>query len=150
MFGHSRGTWVFPKLQGRQYYFPENFRCNLTFYVLSSLHHIFESGNCRGFLRLSPKLLSCLDVRIFGIRESVWASIVKPVHIMWWCGLKLHCSCYSIPFKLPKGRIFWSWILKNPTANVFIRTKKEKKKRNDAVLCLRSSLLKRDRCRRVV
>ena len=28
--------------------------------------------------------------------------------------------------------------------------KKKEKKRNDAVLCLRSSLLKRDRCRRVV
>ena len=25
-------TWVFSKLQGLQYYFPENFRCNLKFY----------------------------------------------------------------------------------------------------------------------
>ena len=32
LFGHPRGTWVFSKLQGLQYYFSENFRCNLTFY----------------------------------------------------------------------------------------------------------------------
>ena len=36
------------KLQGLQYYFPENFRCNLTYYEGenfsdSSLYHIFES-----------------------------------------------------------------------------------------------------------
>ena len=32
LFGHTRGTLVFSKLQGLQYYFPENFSCNLTFY----------------------------------------------------------------------------------------------------------------------
>ena len=30
--GHPRATWVFSKLSGLQYYFPENFRCNLKFY----------------------------------------------------------------------------------------------------------------------
>ena len=40
------------KLQGLQYYFPENFRCNLTYYESgdfynSSLHHLFESENFR-------------------------------------------------------------------------------------------------------
>ena len=43
---------VFAKLQGLQYYFPENFRSNLTFYKSenfsdSSLHHILESENFR-------------------------------------------------------------------------------------------------------
>ena len=52
LFGHPRRTWVFSKLQGLQYYFPENFRCNLTFYEsenfsYSSLHHVFESENFR-------------------------------------------------------------------------------------------------------
>ena len=42
------GTWVFSKLQGLQYYFSENFRCNLKFYESenfsdSSLHRSFES-----------------------------------------------------------------------------------------------------------
>ena len=46
------GTWVFPKLQGLQYYFSEKFRCNLAHYEKekffdSSLHHIFESENLR-------------------------------------------------------------------------------------------------------
>ena len=40
------------KLQGLQYYFSENFRCNLTYsesenFSDSSLHHIFESENFR-------------------------------------------------------------------------------------------------------
>ena len=39
-------------IQGLRYYFPENFRCNLTYYESenfsdSSLHHIFESENFR-------------------------------------------------------------------------------------------------------
>ena len=39
-------------LQGLHYYFPENFRCNLTYYEIenvsdSSLNHIFESENFR-------------------------------------------------------------------------------------------------------
>ena len=32
LFGHPRETWVFSKLQGFQYYFPENFRSNSTYY----------------------------------------------------------------------------------------------------------------------
>ena len=52
LFGHPRGTWGFSKLQGLQYYFPENFRCNLTFYESqnfsdSSVHYILESENFR-------------------------------------------------------------------------------------------------------
>ena len=52
MFGHPRRTWVFWKLQGLQYYFPENFRCNLTYYESknftdSFLHHILESESFR-------------------------------------------------------------------------------------------------------
>ena len=40
------------KLQGLQYYFSENFRCNLTFYESENffdlfLHHILESENFR-------------------------------------------------------------------------------------------------------
>ena len=45
-------TWVFSKLQGLQYYFPENSRCNLKLYESedfpdSSLHCISESENVR-------------------------------------------------------------------------------------------------------
>ena len=52
LFGHPRGTEVFSKLRGLQYYFPEKFRCNLTFnesenFSDSSLHHILESENFR-------------------------------------------------------------------------------------------------------
>ena len=52
VFGHSRGTWVFSKLRGIQNYFPENFRCNLTYYEGDDFsdsfsHHIFESENLR-------------------------------------------------------------------------------------------------------
>ena len=52
MFGHSRRTWVFSRLRGIQNYFPENFRCNLTYYEGdnfsdSFFHHIFESENFR-------------------------------------------------------------------------------------------------------
>ena len=46
---HPRQTWVFSKLQRLPYYFPENFRCNLTYYKGENfsdssqpLHHIFE------------------------------------------------------------------------------------------------------------
>ena len=47
LFGHLRGSWVFSKLQELQYYFPENFRPNLTFYESenfsdSSVHHILN------------------------------------------------------------------------------------------------------------
>ena len=51
LFGHPRATWVFSKLQGIQYYFPENFTSyNLKFYESdnfsdSSLHRIFGSEN---------------------------------------------------------------------------------------------------------
>ena len=42
----------FRNLQGLQYYFPENFRCNLTSHESEnfsdpSLHHILESENLR-------------------------------------------------------------------------------------------------------
>ena len=52
VFGHSRGTWVFSKFRGIQDYFPENFRCNLTYYEADKFsdfffHHIFESDNFR-------------------------------------------------------------------------------------------------------
>ena len=52
LFCHPRTTEDFSKLLGLQYYFPENFRCNLTFYESdnfsnSSLHRIFESENFR-------------------------------------------------------------------------------------------------------
>ena len=45
-------TWDFSKLQGPQYYFPENFRCNVKFYESenfsdSFLHRLFESENFR-------------------------------------------------------------------------------------------------------
>ena len=48
LFDNPRGTWVFSKLQGLQYYFPENCRCNLKFYESenfsdSSVHRSFES-----------------------------------------------------------------------------------------------------------
>ena len=51
VFGHSRGTWVL-KLRGIQNYFPENFRCNLTYYEGDNFsdtffQHIFESENYR-------------------------------------------------------------------------------------------------------
>ena len=52
---------VFSKLQGLQYYFPENFRCNFKFYECencsdSSLHRIFESENFRfPFSNLIPR-----------------------------------------------------------------------------------------------
>ena len=50
--GYPRGTGVFSKLQGLQYYFLENFKCNLTYYKSenfsdSSPQHIFESENFR-------------------------------------------------------------------------------------------------------
>ena len=52
LFGHPRANRVFSKLQGPQYYFTENFRCNLKFYESknlsdSSLHLNFASQNCR-------------------------------------------------------------------------------------------------------
>ena len=52
LFSRPKGTFVLTKLQGLQYYFAENSRCNLTYYESenfydSSLHHIFESENFR-------------------------------------------------------------------------------------------------------
>ena len=63
MFGHPRRTWVFWKLQGLQYYFPENFRCNLTYYESknftdSFLHHIFES-KILGCLFSTKNIITC-------------------------------------------------------------------------------------------
>ena len=52
LFGLPMVTRVFSKLQGLQYYFPENSRCNLKLYESedfsdSSLHYISESENFR-------------------------------------------------------------------------------------------------------
>ena len=52
LFGHPRVTWVFSKLRGLQYYFPENFSSNLKFsesdsFSDSFLHCIFDSENFR-------------------------------------------------------------------------------------------------------
>ena len=52
MLHDPRGTWVFSKLQGLQYYFPENISSNLTYYQGenfsdSSFHHMFEPENFR-------------------------------------------------------------------------------------------------------
>ena len=57
LFGHTRGTLVFSKLQGLQYYFPENFSCNLTFYETGwffpiPLPIIFLDSKILGFLFL--------------------------------------------------------------------------------------------------
>ena len=38
-------TWIFSKLPGLQYYFPENFRCNLKFY--EGENFFLESENFR-------------------------------------------------------------------------------------------------------
>ena len=51
------------KLLGLQYYFPENFRCNLTYYESedfsdSSLHHLFQSENVRFPFSTKPNLES--------------------------------------------------------------------------------------------
>ena len=52
LFGRPKATWVFYKLQGLQFYFPENLRCNLTYFESekfsdSSFHYIFDSENSR-------------------------------------------------------------------------------------------------------
>ena len=52
ILGQLSSTWVFSKLQGLQYDFPEKFRCNLPLnesenFSDSSLHDIFESENFR-------------------------------------------------------------------------------------------------------
>ena len=51
LFCHAREL---EKLKGLQYYFPENVRCNSTYYESedfsdSSPHHIFEYGQCKEF-----------------------------------------------------------------------------------------------------
>ena len=50
LFGHPRATWFFSKLQQPQYYFPQNFKCNLKCYESknfsdSSLQRIFPTKN---------------------------------------------------------------------------------------------------------
>ena len=53
LFGHPSETWAFSKLhEGLEYYFPGNFRWNLTYYEIEtfynfSLYHIFDSKNVR-------------------------------------------------------------------------------------------------------
>ena len=51
LFGHPRATSVFSKLQGLQYYFTDNFRCNLTCYECKN----FSDSSLITFL--SPKIL---------------------------------------------------------------------------------------------
>ena len=41
-FGHSRATDVFSKLQELQYYFPDNFRCNLKFYESKNFSRVWK------------------------------------------------------------------------------------------------------------
>ena len=64
VFGHSRGTWVFSKLRGIQNHFPENFRCNLTYYEGDNFsdtffHYIFESENFRIPLKCEKIKVGC-------------------------------------------------------------------------------------------
>ena len=74
-FGRPRATWVFSKLQGLRYYFPENFRCNFKFYRNenfsdSSLHRIFESDNFRFPFSTKNRLTWGLKCEIKLIRKS--------------------------------------------------------------------------------
>ena len=93
MFGHPRGTWVFSKLQGPQYYFPENFRGNLTYYESSNFSYFFsplyfriilnfrgnltyyESSNFSYFF--SPLYFWILKIKVsflpfFGVRGAIY------------------------------------------------------------------------------
>ena len=74
-FGHPRGTWIFTKLQGIQYYFAENFRCNLTYYESenfsdSSLHHIFESENFRFSFCTKSSLTLAVKCKELNLKKS--------------------------------------------------------------------------------
>ena len=52
--GHPMGTWAFSKLQGlRQFYFPENFRCDLAYYE-------------GGIFFLIPLSITFFNPKIFG------------------------------------------------------------------------------------
>ena len=60
ILGELKSFRNYKSLQGLQYYFPENVRCNLTFYESenfsdSSLHHILESENFRFPFHFSKK-----------------------------------------------------------------------------------------------
>ena len=55
LFGDPRGTWVFSKSQGPQYYFLESFRGNFMYYESEnfsdfSLQHIFLNPKILGFI----------------------------------------------------------------------------------------------------
>ena len=44
------GTWIFSKLYGLEYFFPENFRCNLTYYESETFSDSFLHPKILGFL----------------------------------------------------------------------------------------------------
>ena len=72
---------MFTKLQGLLYYFPENFRCNLTYYErenfsVSSLHHLFESENFR-FLFFYEKSLAWEEMLEIKLQKIVGGILDK-------------------------------------------------------------------------
>ena len=79
----GRGTGVFSKLQGLEYYFPENFRGNLTYYKSetfsnSSLHITFLNAQILGFL-FSTKNSLTWEVKCenYNLLPSVWRECLK-------------------------------------------------------------------------
>ena len=52
-------TWAFSKLQGIQYDFPENFRCNLSFNESEN----FSDSSFHDILFLNPKILGFFFLR---------------------------------------------------------------------------------------
>ena len=75
-------TWVFSKLPGLRYYFPENFRCNLKFYESeifsdSFFNRIFDSENfcflCEKLLNLGSETWKIKLQRIVGnLLDKLW------------------------------------------------------------------------------
>ena len=68
-------TQVFSKLQGPQYYLPENFRCNFKFYESenfsdSSVHRIFESEDLRFPFSSESRLTWGLECKNLNFRKS--------------------------------------------------------------------------------
>ena len=112
LFGLAMVTWVFSKLQGLQYYFPENSRCNLKLYERedfpdSSLHYISESENVRFPFSKKNSLtwgVKCVKVepafenRREFIRE---ASIILHKR-------KDHLEIFSLPQAIENSRQFFS------------------------------------------
>ena len=72
-FSRPRATWVFSKLQGLWYYFPENFRRNFKFNQnenFSPLHRIFKFENFRFPFSTKNSLTWGLKCEIKLIRKS--------------------------------------------------------------------------------